>query len=356
MGKALNYVINLFYSLVRNTLPGTTGYHRALTHVDSVDGTAIFNGVASRLPGQTAAVIELFWNALIEVIIEYMVTYQYRLSVCGNTFALAIPGSAESVNGKPSEEAYVSITPSAAMRNAVSGIRPVYRADETDTPVLKSVGCLAGNVLDQISGTDSFRLTGSNISAEGDDETITVIAADGTEAIAEVTEEDGYGMFITAHLQVALPPGKGKVVLMTHGKRTPEGELHQCVKSVTIIAGETPSTAPVVESAYPADHETDTENLREGEAFMIEGRNFLSTELSYQSKRGEGDWSAPAVLDGDEEYHRDEEGTSIQVYHTTVSSIIREDDLGNGDLVRFTITNLNDGSSASIVRSVLPEE
>ena len=67
------------------------------------------------------------------------------------------------------------------------------------------------------------------------------LAADGTEAIAEVTAEDGYGMSITAHLPVALPPGKGKVVLMTHGKRTPEGELHQCVKSVTILAGDTPA-------------------------------------------------------------------------------------------------------------------
>ena len=37
--------------------------------------------------------------------------------------------------------------------------------------------------------------------------------------LAEVTGEDGYGMFITARLAAALPPGKGKVVL-----KTPSGE------------------------------------------------------------------------------------------------------------------------------------
>ena len=48
-----------------------------------------------------------------------------------------------------------------------------------------------------------------------------------------------------AHLPVALPPGRGRVVLTTHGKLTPEAELVQCVKSVTILAAEpTPPPEP----------------------------------------------------------------------------------------------------------------
>ena len=300
MGKALSYVVNLFYSLVRNTLPGTTGYHRALTHVDSADGAAIFNGVASKLPGQTAAGIELFWNALIEVIIEYLVTYQYRLTVCGNTFALAIPGSTESVNGTPSDGAYVTITPSAAMRNAVSGIKPVYRADGSDMPVLKSVGCLAGNVLDQISGTDRFRLTGSNITAAGDDETITVIACDGTEAVAVVDAEDGLGSFITAHLPAALPSGKGKVVLMTHGKRTPEGELNQCVKSVTIVAGESPSNPPRITSGHSESHADDGKCYADGSGFVLEGENLEDAIVTVAGSANEGEtWSYEETVPAD---------------------------------------------------------
>jgi hypothetical protein len=62
--------------------------------------------------------------------------------------------------------------------------------------------------------------------------------------------------------------------------------------------------------------------------------------------------TAGTVLDGDEQYHRNEEGTNIQVFRMTVNDLLVDDELETGDLVKLTITNLNDGSSASIVRTV----
>ena len=88
--------------------------------------------------------------------------------------------------------------------------------------------------------------------------------------------------------QQKLPPGVGACY--------PRGRRVAAPGVIRGSPGGGRQPSPGVESAYPADYETGTANLREGEAFMIDGRNFLSTELSYQSKRGEGGWSAPAAI------------------------------------------------------------
>ncbi len=244
----LDYVPSLRYSLVLNTLPETTGYHYAVSHVDSRDANAIYEYVAANLHGQTVAGARLVWEALVETVKEALAEHLCRVSVSGVTFDLAIPGSTTSVNGMPTEGAYVSITPSAAIRNAAADISLVYYTGEEDVPKLKREENLADHRSGEIIGTESFRLAGSYLTTAGDDETITVVAANGTEAVAEVIREDGYGMFVDARLSAALPAGKGKVVLKTHGKRTPEGELRTLVKSVTILTGEEPPPTPIAET------------------------------------------------------------------------------------------------------------
>ena len=41
MGAATKKPVKMTYSLVPNTLPGTSGYHRALSHIDSKDGPVL---------------------------------------------------------------------------------------------------------------------------------------------------------------------------------------------------------------------------------------------------------------------------------------------------------------------------
>ena len=113
--------ISIRYSLAPNSLPETDGFHRVLSHVGSKDGSVVFEGVAEKLPGQTPAGAELVWSSMISTIAENMVKYQYKCSVNGVSFALAIPGSTTSINGSPSEDVYVSITPSLALRNSAVG-------------------------------------------------------------------------------------------------------------------------------------------------------------------------------------------------------------------------------------------
>ena len=232
--------LKLYYSLSANTLPETAGYHAAVSHVGTVDAETFFARVAARRSGLDASTAELVLASVCSAAEEILTERQYRIALGDVAFELAIPGSTDSIDGTMPGSAYVAVRPSSAIRNAAVGITPVYSAGDGEKTEVFAVEDATSNKAGEISGTGLFRLTGVNISASGDGESLKVSAENGTEAVAEVTEDSGTGRFITAHLPVALPPGKGKVVLLTHGKRTPEGELHSCVKAVTIRAGETP--------------------------------------------------------------------------------------------------------------------
>ena len=83
--------------------------------------------------------------------------------------------------------------------------------------------------------------------------------------------------------------GKGKVELMTHGKRTPEGELHQCVKSVTIVEGATPpgpAEPPEITRVQSDNEPSDTVNV--GGAFLeVSGQNIQdATEVKLYNSHG----------------------------------------------------------------------
>ena len=160
--------ILLPYSLAPNTLLDTDGYHRVLSHVGSRDGAAVFAEVAAKMHGQTPAGVELVWNGIVETVAENLAKYQYRSSVNGVTFSLAISGSTESLDGTPSEGAYVSISLPDSMRNVMAVVTPVYSSGNDDEPSVGSVEDLASHERGQIAGTGPFRISGNNISASGD--------------------------------------------------------------------------------------------------------------------------------------------------------------------------------------------
>ena len=238
-------VLNLYYSLVPITLSGMDGFRRVPTHVGGRDHGTIFKDAAAKIPGQTAVGVELAWNSLMSSVMDYLAKYQYKVMLDGMTFELAIPGSTESVNAIPTEGVYVAITPSDAIRNAAADVTPVFSSEESDVPVVRRVENLSSHKTGELDVVEKFRVGGNNLTVAGEGEGLKVVAADGTEATAEVDAEDGLGRYIEARLSAVLPPGKGKVVLTTRGWRTPEGELRPCVKSVTILAGEpTPPPEP----------------------------------------------------------------------------------------------------------------
>ena len=263
----------LRYSLVPNTLREKDGYHAVLAHVDTTDAETFYARAAARRAGLDAATMRLTMDAVLTAAATILSERQYRIALGDVTFELAIPGSTDSINGTPTEGAYVGVYPSVSLRGAAAGVAPVYAPGEGERTEVYSVEDVATRATGGIVGSNPFRIAGANISGTGDDETIAVVAADGTEATAEVDSEDGAGMFITAHLAAPLPPGKGKVVLTTHGKRTPEGELRTLVKSVTILAGDTPPVGePTITSAKTRGESEGSVNIAGG-ILDVEGTN-----------------------------------------------------------------------------------
>ena len=332
--------LNLYYSLQRNTLQsGSGGYHAVITHVGSVGEDEFYARAATRYSGLDAGTVRTSMEAVFSAAARILAERQYRNALDGITIELAIPGSTDAVNGTPEEGVYVAFRPSAAVRDAASGIKPVYADGDGPKIEVLSVEDMASHGQGLIVGTEPFRLAGTNISASGDGEGITVSAADGTKAVAEVEGEEGAGRYITAHLPSALPPGKGKVVLMTHGKRTPEGELHQCVKSVTIIAGETPPVTPPPEltKIYSFQHEDDTEHLYDGNSAIMEGSALGGATLKFQANSS-GTWSEEIAVPSDE---FEVTGTKITVDGMWLADECATLDVGYTDPVRFIVTTPN---------------
>ena len=96
---------SLSCSIVPNTLPGTDGYHLAVSHLGSRDENFVYEHAAAKLPGQTSTGAKLVWESLIETVTEAVTEHLYRASVNGVSFGLAIPGSTTS--SSPSGTRYV---------------------------------------------------------------------------------------------------------------------------------------------------------------------------------------------------------------------------------------------------------
>ena len=235
-------VAELPYDLVANTLPHSSGYRFVPTHKGSVGGDAFFAGLAERNPGITAATARLIHETKYEVAAEMIARFQYRVVMPHETLELAVPGSTDSINGAPTEPAYVAVRLADDVRTAAADLKPTYVGKQDDGILFRLVEDVDSRETGRIVGTGNFYLAGTGLSASGDGEKVTVTAANGTEAQAEIVEESPLGSRITAHLAAAFPPGKGTITLLTRGMNTPEGELRPLVKLVTILAGETPPT------------------------------------------------------------------------------------------------------------------
>ena len=291
--------LNLYYSLVPNTLPETDGCHAAVSHVGTVDAETFFARVAKRRAGLDASTAELVLSSVCTTVAEILQERQYRVALGDVSFELAIPGSTDSVDGAMAGPAYVALRPSAAIRNAAADVTPVYSAGDGVRTEVFSVEDLATCSPGEIVSTGAFRLAGSNISASGTDESVAVTAVDGSQTVAVVESEDGAGRFITAHLPSALPAGKGTVTLKTHGKCTPEGELRTLSKSVTVLAGETPPTptGPTVTKI------NDDDTFQGGGGNIVTGANmrFVNDDPGGGLVIKDGDEEVSAMIGTDEQ-------------------------------------------------------
>ena len=253
---------NICYSLFPNTLPGTSGCHAAVTHAATRDEEAFFSSLVRQGACRDKETARLVWLAAAEKAAELLSEHQYRIVLEDMTLELALSGSSTSLDGAlPADsELYVAIRPSARIRNAAAGLSPLYvPLGENVQPRIDYVEDLSSGTKGAkgvITGRGPFRLAVFNATATGEGEGVRVVAADGTEATATVTAQDGLGTSVTATLDAELPPGKATLTLMTRGWLTPEGNPLPYTKKVTLLAGEAPS-GPTFTKVTAPGHEDD---------------------------------------------------------------------------------------------------
>ena len=288
----------LKYVLVRNSLPEATApYLGRLVGNGNWDSDAFAARIAAKQPELQPATVRLLFQTLFSVAAEAMAEMPCRVSLGAVTFEPAISGSLPSMDAQLGDEneVYVAVRLSDALRNAAAGVSPVRVSED-------ALGIRLDNVQDEsasangrgtITGTEPFTLTGLKITGSGDGESVKVVAADGTEAIAVDVADCGTGQRITARLATALPAGRGRIYLTTYGFGALPG--HGVITRhipVTIAADETPpgpepTPSPTITGAKTQGDEDDHINVSGG-TLDVTGENLeTATAIELLNDSGE---------------------------------------------------------------------
>lgn len=153
-------------------------------------------------------------------------------------FAPAIAGSVPAMDSPLGEDNafYVNITPLDPLANAIGAISPVRDRSDAATVSVDNIEDRATKARSTIIGTQEFVITGFNLSARSEGESIRLLNPDGTIA-SEVTvkNEDGCGQRIVAQLAETVESGTYVLQINTKGYATPDAEVESYTKKATVL-------------------------------------------------------------------------------------------------------------------------
>lgn len=158
-------------------------------------------------------------------------------SVAG--LAPAISGSVPSMDSPLTEgenELYVNVVALDHLRGVIGALTPSQDATGTSGVRIDYVEDVATKEKGVIKGTAEFVLTGRNLSARNEGESLALVAENGTEIAVTVVsgEDDVPGQRIKAHLATAAAAGEYRLRLNTRGYATPEADVESYTKKVTV--------------------------------------------------------------------------------------------------------------------------
>lgn len=152
-------------------------------------------------------------------------------------FAPAISGSVPAMDAAlgPDNAFYVNVQALAPLANAIGAVVPTRDKSDAAKIVVDDIEDRASHKRKTIVGTREFVVTGFNLSAKADGESLNVLNPDGTTVTpATVTSEDGCGQRIVAQLSASVPTGNYTLQLNTHGYATPEADVETYTKKIHV--------------------------------------------------------------------------------------------------------------------------
>lgn len=235
------------YVLVKNALPtAKEPYNGLFVSNGSVDIDGFAETICAERTNLDAPTLKLILRTAFKFIADDMAEKVFRYNTGDLVFEPAIGGSLESMNAALGEEneVYVAVRLAQDVVKAIGQIVPSRDSDDSVGVRLDSVLEVGTNTIGQVGRIAPFQLTGKNLSARGEGESIVVTDAAGASHEATVDETDGAGQRLTAHLGGGAALGKATLVLTSRGYNTPDGELVTVRKNVTIVEGPQPVSGP----------------------------------------------------------------------------------------------------------------
>ena len=265
--------MNIGYKLLKNAMSATADKAPYLGMAVPVGSLAYDNilkdmiKTGTRLSLPTARFfLEAFYEFAAERIAEEVV----RINTGTVAIYPMIDGSFDSEDADFDPERnslYIGATLSQDLRDRVAGIVPDATGDETKGTVkMDRIYDLTSKLRGVITGTDSFRISGRNLTVpDAEDESLALYAKDGVTKVMDitVTETDG-GQQITCQLSAAVgvPKGTYKVRIASHGL-DPTDPLTVATLTVTLVeAIPAPPPEPVIDET--PDHKVKVTKVEDG--------------------------------------------------------------------------------------------
>lgn len=233
----------LKFTKVKSGLDKLEGKYTGLFVSNGTDGLdEIADAICSAHPTIGRAEVKLGVRALAAEVRRAVgddLNYVSTGSIAG--LAPAISGSVPSMDAALADgenEFYVNVVALDHLRSVVGALTPTPESVDASGVRLDSVEDAASHEKGVVKGVSEFVLTGRNLSARGEGESLALVAADGTVASAVTLvgeSDDAPGQRIRAKLASAVPAGAYRLRLITRGKATPDADVETYTKKVAVV-------------------------------------------------------------------------------------------------------------------------
>ena len=291
----------LKFVLVKNILPtAKEPYNGQFVS----NGTTALDAFAEKVcAGRTnidAPTLKLILRTAFAFIAEDMAENVFRYQTGLLTFEPAIEGSLPSMDAPLTDEnpLVIAVRLASDFVREISGVVPMRDTDDAISVKIDDVLDVEAEKYHQVTGGKRFQVTGKNISARGEGESLAVAGPDGAQHPCTVVEEDGMGQRIVAEAAADADPGKGAILLTTRGYATPDADLMLVKKQVTVIAPTGPVKSKVKVTQFrveiPGGEGTSAD-------VQIFGENFAGVD-GYSHNEGEPEFmNAKFYVNGSED-------------------------------------------------------
>lgn len=205
-----------------------------------LNGTDYLDDIARRICKERPAIdepeVRLCVRAIAAEIREELEENFCRVAAGDVAFEPAISGSVPAMDSPLTDEneLYVNIVSGDALKARLAAITPTRGSDASVRVRIEGVEDLDSHEPWTVVGTGTFVMSGLNLSATGDGESLKILDADGTEHPCTVDDEDGMGQRIYAHLPASLSEGERMIALVSRGYSTPDAEPEKYTKKITV--------------------------------------------------------------------------------------------------------------------------